>query len=157
LACGLAGLHLTSGWPVARRDASRSQPPAGSSLATKVKSNKNTVWFPASRLDEAETYMIAQAEHDDVYFGWGLQESEPSFGRGTSETVSVLGGLMMDIDLKSSEAGVHSKNEHLPETLEEVAAFVRDIGVPEPTANTQQRKWPVLRLAVRRACCPRVS
>lgn len=77
--------------------------------------------------------MAAQAANDDVYFGWGLQ-AEPVAGRGKSETVRIIPGFMFDVDLRSSESGVHSKNELLPNTWEEVLAFVRRLGLPEPTA-----------------------
>jgi hypothetical protein len=97
------------------------------------KSTKATRCFPVSKLEDACQYMLSASETDDVYFGWGLQEYEPFSGRGKTETVCALGGLMMDIDLKA-EAGVHSNNDHLPETWEEVLAFIGEFGVPAPSA-----------------------
>ena len=97
------------------------------------KSTKATRCFPVSKLEDADQYMLSASEADDVYFGWGLQEHEPFSGRGKAETVCALGGLMMDIDLKA-EAGVHSNNDHLPESWEEVLDFIGVFGVPAPSA-----------------------
>jgi len=98
------------------------------------KATKGTRCFPITQMDEADHYMLSTAQTDDVYFGWGLQEYPPVWGRGKSATVSVVGGLMMDIDLRSGEPGVHSKNDHLPGSLDDVLAFLHAAGIPGPTA-----------------------
>jgi hypothetical protein len=102
-------------------------------LAVWNKATKRTEFFPAthSGLSEAEAYMLSQARMVDVYFGWGLQSS-PCAGRGASETVMYSPGIMFDADLKSDIPGVHS-NDKLPETPEQVYAWIEEAGLPVPS------------------------
>jgi hypothetical protein len=89
--------------------------------------------FAVSQLRAAEEFMLARAESENVYFCFALHKAAPQGGRGKSGDVCGVGGLMMDLDLKANEPGVHSKND-LPETIEDVSTLLKEIGIPEPTA-----------------------
>lgn len=105
----------------------------GGMLTVWDKSTKRTEWFRVDQLDEASAFMIEKANTTDIYFGWGLQENKTN-GRGKAETVYAVPGFMFDVDIQSSDESVHSKNHLLPKGWEEVAEFVSELGIPEPTA-----------------------
>lgn len=101
-------------------------------IAVWHKSNKMTSWFQARDVAAAEAYMKAQAANDDVYFGWGLQREKAASGRGSSDSVVAVPGVMMDIDLKSKTSGVHAE-ENLPLSSDEVVSFINEISFIMPT------------------------
>lgn len=98
------------------------------------KKSKRSTRFSIAEIDQANDFLLRVASDDDVYFGWGLQKPGGSRGRGKNETVCAFPGLMMDVDQKATEANVHAKNDHLPDSWEEVLKLVQDLGMPEPTA-----------------------
>ena len=107
---------------------------AADNRATAVNSNnKQTRWFPVTELDQAAEYMVEAGKHQSVYFGWGLQEQQLTSGeRGKSETVCAIPGIMMDIDLRSSE-GAHA-TDSFPVSREEFDSFMAEIDLLKPTA-----------------------
>lgn len=98
------------------------------------KGTKGRTRFSFQEMELAKVHMAAIAANDDVYYGWGAQLASGGGGRGFSKTVSAVPGIMMDVDLRATQAGVHAKNDLLPEKWDDVAALLRAIGMPEPTS-----------------------
>lgn len=97
--------------------------------------NGSITFFSANEMEHAAAFMLAASATKDAYFGWTLQSSKITSGRGTSDTASVVPGVFMDIDLKSDTDGVHSRNVYLPISYHEVLDFVvNDLGLPAPAA-----------------------
>ncbi|MCW5715740.1 MAG: hypothetical protein KIT43_14615 [Bauldia sp.] len=103
-------------------------------LAIFNKRTKQTMRVGIQEASLAEAQMRAIASKDDVYFGWGLVGDATGRGRGKSADVVAVGGFLCDVDCRSAEPGVHSRNEQLPESWEEVFDHLTSIGFPEPTA-----------------------
>lgn len=104
-------------------------------IAVWHKKTRTTRFFMVNDLDQVEAYMISQAANDDVYFGWCTQPTSLPSGRGSNNTAISLPGFMMDIDIRSPDAGVHSNNEHLPTCHTEVITYItEELGLPHPTA-----------------------
>jgi hypothetical protein len=119
-------------------------------LSTWLKRTKATRFFPTSALDEAERYMSAMSETDDVYFGVGLFATLPAKGRGASKDVAFLPAFHMDFDIAPVGGNVHAKSK-LPRSIEEVRGFLADEGVPAPTVlvnsgNGLHAYWPFDRI-----------
>ncbi|MGQ7793043.1 primase-helicase family protein [Faunimonas sp. B44] len=95
---------------------------------------KKTVWFEINRLDDAIAYMQGVSVANDVYHSFHVYGQRPDRGRGGADMVSVLPGFFLDPDLKSPVAGVHKRNDELPESLEEVLGYLEEAGFPKPTA-----------------------
>lgn len=94
-----------------------------------------SAFFPISEMERAEAFMLAASATNDTYFGWGLQSQKLTSGRGTSDTASGVPGVFMDIDVWSPIKGVHSKNEHLPKSYQDVLDFItQELDLPEPAA-----------------------
>ncbi|MER9941477.1 virulence-associated E family protein [Mesorhizobium sp. M0092] len=93
-----------------------------------------TTFFPINDLDAAQTYMVNNGASGNVYHNWNVCGRAPEKGRGRAEDFVASPGVFFDLDLKSIDPSVHSKNEKLPETLESALSIVIDAGLPEPTA-----------------------
>ncbi|WP_375599625.1 primase-helicase family protein [Devosia sp. Naph2] len=91
-------------------------------------------FYPVDDLDAAEAHMVAAAANDQVYHSWGVLGQIPQKGRGTAQDIIALPGILFDWDVKSADATVHSRNEHLPGSLEEIRRLLDEAGVPQPTA-----------------------
>lgn len=89
-----------------------------------TKQDKNTYPIDATDIDKIVETAISLSRTKDVYFGVGLQKENPPKGqRGTTETVSHLPGLWMDIDVR----GPHHKMTALPGSIEEAVEFLRSL------------------------------
>nr|WP_246206356.1 primase-helicase family protein [Propylenella binzhouense] len=102
-----------------------------------------TNFFSWSQLDEAEAFMLQAAENDNVYHSIGLQHNALN-GRKSAGVCGVP-CISFDADLCSDVRGVHAKTD-LPATGDEALDFVREIGLPDPTAiinsgNGQYWQW----------------
>lgn len=95
---------------------------------------RQTRYYPVTDLDAAAVYMRAIAEVDNIYFGWGIQAEQVIDGRGKADNVTAIPGFFLDADLRSENEGVHSKNEQLPRSVDELLKLMADVGLPPPTA-----------------------
>jgi hypothetical protein len=102
-------------------------------ISTWCKSSGYIKWFSLSELETAQNYMDEVAASDDVYFCWSLQKEQVA-GRGNAHNAIAIPGFFLDVDLKSSESGVHSKNELLPESVDDFLTLLDEVGFPSPTA-----------------------
>ncbi|TPL06866.1 hypothetical protein FJ938_12700 [Mesorhizobium sp. B2-4-14] len=100
---------------------------------TKLPSQR-TVFFSVDDLDTAQAYMIDNGLDGNVYHSWNVCGHVPKKGRGTAENFVASPGVFFDLDLKSLDPSVHSKNEKLPDNLEAALSIVATAGLPEPTA-----------------------
>lgn len=107
---------------------------SGGWLSVFNKATKQTQWFEINQIEDAIAYMQGVGVANDVYHGFNLQEKPAAKGRGTTDSTSVIPGYFIDLDLRSADAGVHSRNDQLPETLEEVLDCIAAAGFPMPTS-----------------------
>ncbi len=85
--------------------------------------------FPATRLRDAGSLAERLACTTNVFFGVGLQESDPSSKRGGNDGVVALPGFWHDLDLQAP----YRTRDDLPATPSEATTFVRELPVA-PTA-----------------------
>lgn len=70
---------------------------------------------------EAAAYAIAMAEHGDVHFGAGLYRPDILRGRGTSDDVTAITSVWLDLDVHDPQ--VHPRND-LPLSCGEAMEFL---------------------------------
>ncbi|SFD89277.1 DUF5906 domain-containing protein, partial [Salipiger profundus] len=90
-------------------------------------------FFLTSEWREMEAYIIELSKSQDTYFSFNVVTHRPLSGRGTSEYFGAAPGVFLDVDLKQAEAGIHSANDRLPSSLEEVFALLDRHNLPRPT------------------------
>lgn len=95
---------------------------------------KSSHFIPTSDLDAAKKTMELASRHGNVYFSWGAFKEPPTSGRGRSSDVTAIPGFFFDVDLKSADASVHSRNDELPSTIEEALELFEKAGAPRPTS-----------------------
>lgn len=82
--------------------------------------DKKSHWFEVSEIDKIAEFVKANQDKD-VYFGLGLRNKAHGMNsRGKNEDVSCITCFWSDIDIKGSA----HKQEHLPETMEQVTEFL---------------------------------
>ncbi|HKK66680.1 MAG TPA: hypothetical protein VJ946_00665, partial [Bacteroidales bacterium] len=77
--------------------------------------SKKSKWF--KNIDDIVKF--TRMQNKDVYFGIGM--ADKNYGpkrRATSDTVTAISCLYLDIDIYSENKNIHSK-ERLPKTMEE--------------------------------------
>jgi hypothetical protein len=104
--------------------------PPGGYFATWTKSNA-TRFFASSEVEEADAYMKAIANHEDVYFTVGMLRQKPARGRGAASDVVYLPCMHADFDLLG-DLNVHAKTA-LPKSVDELCAFLSEVSIPKPT------------------------
>jgi len=93
-------------------------------FAKGVDGRTTTAAFHRSRLAEAHTWAIAQAETANVWHGVGLRKAKPAKGkRGDAEDVIAIPGLWFDLDVK----GPGHAEQHLPATFEDALDFLASL------------------------------
>lgn len=89
-----------------------------------TKQDKKTHSFPIANRQEIAAQAFLLSEKMDVYFSVGLHSQKPPAGkRGASETVTVIPGLWMDVDIKDSG---HKKME-LPSSIDQALDFLKSL------------------------------
>ncbi|WP_367715873.1 hypothetical protein AB2N04_17410 [Nitratireductor sp. GISD-1A_MAKvit] len=73
--------------------------------------------YPIAEIAKAEKRMLELAPKQNVYFGVAPMQPGKR-GRGKNADALAMPMFMIDCDIKSTEANVHSKNELLFESLE---------------------------------------
>lgn len=72
------------------------------------------------------------ADSIDVYFGYGVQRGPlDANSRGKAADVVAIPCLWIDLDIFNPVA---HKQQNIPKSQEEAQTFVRNLGLPEPTA-----------------------
>lgn len=101
-------------------------------LSTWTKQSGAIRFFHTSQFAEAEHYMAAKAEHEDVYFCVGLLARRPASGRGSGKDVAYLPCMHADFDIGGGATRAHVKIA-LPNSLEELQDFLTESKVPQPS------------------------
>ena len=87
-----------------------------------TKQDKRTHSFQMQNRQEISAKALSLSENMDVYFSVGLHSQKPPAGkRGASETVTVIPGLWMDVDIKDSG----HKKMGLPSSIDEALDFLK--------------------------------
>ncbi|MGV1790347.1 hypothetical protein [Rhizobium sp. A37_96] len=105
------------------------EPPEGY-LSTWTKRN-NIRFFHSTEMEEADAYMKAIANQDDVYFTVGLLGKPPASGRGSANDVNYLPCVHADFDLFSDQ-NAHAKTA-LPKSMDELRDFMVEVSIPQPS------------------------
>lgn len=95
---------------------------------------KGITFHSVTDLDAAEAYMLAMAANDHVYHSWNVVGDVPQNGRGKSADFVAMPGILFDWDVKSDDPNVHSRNDELPGSLDEILAILDKADIPHPTA-----------------------
>lgn len=82
-------------------------------------------------MEQADAYMKAIANHDDVYFTVALLGKPPASGRGSANDVTFLPCVHADFDLFSDQKA-HAKSA-LPKGMDELRDFMTEVGIPQPS------------------------
>jgi len=106
------------------------KPPEGY-ISTWTKRN-SIRFFRSSELDEADSYMKAIANQEDVYFTVALLKEQPARGRGSANDVAYLPCMHADFDLLNDH-NVHAKSA-LPKSVDELHDFLSEASIPQPSA-----------------------
>ncbi|RWP38522.1 MAG: hypothetical protein EOR04_25900 [Mesorhizobium sp.] len=96
--------------------------------------SRRTVFFRINDLEAAQAYMVDHGASGNVYHSWNVCGRAPEKGRGRAEDFVASPGFFLDLDIKSLEPSVHSKNEKLPQSLEAALSIIVAAGLPQPTA-----------------------
>lgn len=94
---------------------------------------RSSHFYPIDELERAHSDIIGASSRDNVYHRWTVVREKPLSGRGDSTYACGGPGLMLDIDLASSDPSVHSA-KNLPSCWEEVLNHLEHQGFPAPTA-----------------------
>lgn len=88
-------------------------------------------FFPSSEMDDADSYMKAIANQEDVYFTVALLKALPNRGRGSTDDVAYLPCVHADFDLYSDQ-NAHAKSA-LPKNINELRDFMAEVSIPQPS------------------------
>jgi len=92
-----------------------------------------TTRFPVSLPEMAEERLLEMGKHQNVYFSVAPMRLGSGPGRGANQDALAMPMFMLDIDVRSPEDHVHSKNDQLFESLDEFLQMAEELGAPTPS------------------------